>query len=445
MTRDECDNVEGAAGAGSQDGASEDGTSRDGISQDAVPGMPVSRCKVLESCKGCPWIDMSYPDQLAAKQRKLAELFGCWCEPEPIVGLDEPCGYRNKFMVPFSQSATGTSFFGLYGEYPGVMQDASGDTSSSMSHRLLDADACEAIDPSTKPVLKTLVELMHPEFRVQVSSGSVGGRSPYDGLVRHAVVRGTCNTSQIMVTLVCNEPLFDGQSDFVHQLRARHPEVASVVQNVNTGAACDVFGQGEQVLFGPGFIEDRLCGCDLRLSSRAFYQNNRKLTERLYEMAIAMVELAPGETILDVFCGVGAIGIIAAKRYGCSLLGVERNEVSVNDARANAKAAGLRNARFFCADATEFVMTLDEDIDVVFCDPPRKGMTRELLLALCGIHARSIVYVSCNPTTLRRDLDVLLENGWRLQRLCAVDMFPHSPHIECVALLGNTRERKEDR
>lgn len=378
---------------------------------------------------------MPYPSQLAAKQHRLEELFGCWCETEPIVGLDEPHGYRSKLMVPFSQSATGTSFFGLYGTCPGVSQNASDDVSSPIS-RILDADACEAIDPRTKPVLKSLVKLMHPELYGRSSAGAAEDKSPYDGLMRHAVIRSTCNTSQIMVTLVCEEPLFDSQDGFVRTLHECHPEVTSIVQNVNTGPACEMFGEDEKVLFGPGFIEDSLCGCDFHLSSRAFYQNNRLLTERLYERAVELAAPKAGETILDVCCGIGTIGIIAATRGGCSLLGVERNAVSVTDARINARISGLEDARFFCADAMKFVVSLDKDVDIIFCDPPRKGMTKELLLALCRFHARNIVYVSCNPTTLHRDLEILMENGWGLQRICAVDMFPHTPHIEAVALLG---------
>lgn len=237
-----------------------------------------------------------------------------------------------------------------------------------------------------------------------------------------------------MVTLVCDEPVFSPDDAFVRELLGRCPEVTTVVQNVNDGPASAVFGAHDEVLHGPGYLEDVLCGCRLRLAPRAFYQNNRTLTERLYEEAVGMADLGPSDIVLDAYCGIGTIGIVAARRSGCALIGVESNDVALGDARHNARINGIGKASFFCADAAE--LTLDRHVDVAFLDPPRKGADPRFLRMLSEAGPRSIVYISCNPHTQKRDIALLREDGWKPMALRAVDMFPHTPHVETVVLMS---------
>ena len=210
------------------------------------------------------------------------------------------------------------------------------------------------------------------------------------------------------------------------------------MQNVNDRRTSMVLGDREKVLYGPGTITDLLCGCKFRISAKSFYQINPTQTEVLYNTAMDFAELTGKEKVLDAYCGIGTIGLVAAKRGAGQVLGVEVNPDAVKDAIQNAKENGMKNAWFTCGDAGEFLEEAalqGEKWDVVFMDPPRAGASKEFLTALCACGPKRVVYISCDPETLSRDLGILKANHYQIEKIQPVDMFPHTQHIECVVRL----------
>ena len=208
--------------------------------------------------------------------------------------------------------------------------------------------------------------------------------------------------------------------------------------NTNTERTSVILGKEEKVLFGPGYIEDDLCGCRFRISSSSFYQTNPIAAEALYELAVEMADLRSSDRIGDAYCGTGTIGIVAAKASGAELVGIERNGEAVKDAEVNAQINGIDNATFVTADAgSEFARMArrGEELDVVFMDPPRAGSSQAFLANLSRLGPRRVVYISCEPKTQLQDIKHLVRNGYRVKRICPVDMFPHTDHIENVVLL----------
>ena len=258
------------------------------------------------------------------------------------------------------------------------------------------------------------------------------------GFLRHVLVRRSFSTGELMVVLVAATPRFPLQKPFLKALLERHPEITTVVLNVNDAFTPLVLGKRETVLYGPGYIEDELCGLRFRISPASFYQVNPAQTERLYETAMDFAGLTGRERVLDAYCGTGTIGLVASRRCA-SVAGVELNRDAVRDAIANAKRNGIKNAWFTCADAGRFMAGAaaeGEGCDVVFMDPPRAGASEEFLSALLSLAPPRVVYISCDPGTLARDLAVLKKGPYRAGRIQPVDMFPHTEHIECVVKLS---------
>lgn len=244
-----------------------------------------------------------------------------------------------------------------------------------------------------------------------------------------------------MVILVLRSPILPSKNHFVEALRKEHPQITTVVVNVNDKRTSMVLGDKEQVIYGPGYIEDELCGKTFKISPKSFYQVNPAQTEILYQKAVEFASLSGKETVLDAYCGTGTIGMIAADKAG-KCIGVELNKDAVRDAIAGAKRNGIANIRFYQADAGEFMEELAgsrEKVDVVLMDPPRTGSSEQFLSSLTKLGPKKVVYVSCNPETLARDLKFLCGKGYRMQRGVAVDMFPFTRGIECVCLLGRVK------
>ena len=241
-----------------------------------------------------------------------------------------------------------------------------------------------------------------------------------------------------MVVLVTGSPIFPSKNNFVKALRKSHPEITTVVLNVNDRQTSMVLGDREKPIFGPGFIKDRLCGCMFRISPKSFYQVNPVQTEILYQTAIDYAGLTGKETVIDAYCGIGTIGLIAAKKAG-KVIGVELNKDAVKDARINAKENKITNAAFYQGDAGRFMVEMaakGEKADVVFMDPPRSGSTEEFMDAVAILNPDRVVYVSCNPETLARDLAYFKKKGYRAEKAWAVDQFPATSHVETVCLLS---------
>ena len=242
---------------------------------------------------------------------------------------------------------------------------------------------------------------------------------------------------QVLAVLVTASPVLPGAKAFGKRVRQLCPKITTFIQNINERSTSAVLGYKEKILYGKGYIQDTLCGIRFRISGSSFYQINPVQTEILYRTAIEAAELDKNQTVLDAYCGVGTIGLSAASRAK-KVIGVERNKSAVRCAWENAKENGIQNVRFLCADATDFIRKMaarGERVDVVFMDPPRAGSTPEFLQAVSAMRPEKIVYVSCNPETQKRDLELLTKEGWQVKLIQGVDMFPHTEGIETVVSL----------
>lgn len=386
------------------------------------------QCPVFRKCGGCQLQNMSYQRQLQWKQQLCQRLLGSFGKLEPILGMECPYHYRNKVQAAFAWDKRGGRIVS------GVYQ--------SGTHRVVSVDSCLTEDKKADEIIVSVRRLLKA-FKLR----------PYDedagrGFLRHVLVKRGFGTDEIMVVLVTGTPVFTAKNHFLDELLKLHPEITTVVQNVNNGRTSMVLGKNEKVLYGPGFITDLLCGCKFRISAKSFYQINPLQTQVLYGKAMEFAELTGKEKVLDAYCGIGTIGIVAAKSGAGSVLGVEVNRDAVKDAIANARENGVKNCYFTCGDAGEFMeeaALAGERFDVVFLDPPRAGASREFLTALCSLAPRRVVYISCNPETLSRDLSFLRANGYRAQKLQPVDMFPHTRHIETVVMLSRKNPEPKGR
>lgn len=374
-------------------------------------------CPKRKQCGGCQLMHLPYAEQLARKQSQLERLLGRYGHVEPILGMDRPYHYRGKVQAAFGTDGRGRIISGVY---------------QSGSHRIVSVDDCLLEDETADRIIVDIRRMM-PDFKM----------TAYDerrasGFLRHVLVRRSFSTGEVMVVLVAATPVFPLRKPFLKALLERHPEITTVVLNINDKFTPLVLGKKETVLCGPGYIEDELCSLRFRISPASFYQVNPAQTGRLYETAIGFAGLTGRERVLDAYCGTGTIGLAAAA-HCAAVAGVELNRDAVRDAIANAKRNGIKNAWFTCADAGEFMARsarAGEGCDVVFMDPPRAGSDAKFLSALLTLAPPRVVYISCDPETLARDLGVLTSGGYRAERIQPVDMFPHTEHIETAVRLS---------
>ena len=373
-------------------------------------------CPHAKQCGGCQLQHVPYAQQLAQKQRRVRELLGGFGPVLPILGMEEPKHYRNKVTAAFALDRNRKIVSGIY--QPG-------------SHAVVPVDSC-LIEDETADAIIVDIRRMLPDFRIKVFDERSG-----TGWLRHVLVRRGFATRQALVVLVAVSPIFPLQKPFVQKLRELHPEVRSVVLNINDRVTPVVLGTREKVLYGEGAIEDILCGYRFRISPRSFYQINPVQTEKLYRTALDFAELTGAETVLDAYCGIGTIGITASGRAK-QVIGVELNRDAVADAIVNARLNGIKNCWFTAGDAGEYMEQMARDgmrPDLVFLDPPRAGSDERFLSSLLRCAPKKVVYVSCDPETLARDLGTLTKGGYRVRKSQPVDMFPYTRHIECVCQL----------
>ena len=387
-----------------------------------VPAAPSqgagAPCPVYRKCGGCQLQNLSYPRQLAWKQDRCQKLLGKFGKVSPILGMETPYHYRNKVQAAFAyDKRRGRIVSGVY---------------QSSTHKIVPVDSCQTEDETADRIIVSIRGLLR-DFKLQAYDENTGR-----GFLRHVLVKRGFATGQVMVVLVTGTPVFTAKKHFVAKLRELHPEITTILQNVNDKRTSLVLGEREKVLYGPGYIVDELCGCRFRISAKSFYQINPVQTEVLYSKAMEFAELTGKEKVLDAYCGIGTIGLVAAKHGAGQVLGVELNPDAVKDAIQNAKENAMKNAWFTRGDAGEFLAQAaqeGEGWDVVFMDPPRAGASGEFLTALAACAPRRVVYISCDPETLSRDLGVLQANHYRIEQIQPVDMFPHTQHIECVVKL----------
>ena len=376
----------------------------------------IQSCPHAKKCGGCQLQHLPYERQLHQKQRRVQELLGGFGPVLPILGMEEPTHYRNKVTAAFALDRNRKIVSGIY--QPG-------------SHAVVPVDSC-LIEDETADLIIVDIRSMLPAFKIKVFDERSG-----TGWLRHVLVRRGFATGEVLVVLVVVSPIFPTQKPFVKALREKHPEITSIVLNINERFTPVVLGTREKVLYGEGFIEDVLCDHRFRISPRSFYQINPVQTEKLYRTAVDFAGLTGKETVLDAYCGIGTIGITASDRAK-QVIGVELNRDAVADAIANARLNGIKNCWFTAGDAGEYMEQMVRDgmrLDLVFLDPPRAGSDERFLFSLLRAAPKKAVYVSCDPETLARDLGVLTKGGYKVQKSQPVDMFPYTKHCEAVCKL----------
>lgn len=380
-----------------------------------------SKCPVSRTCGGCQLLDMPYEKQLEQKQKHLEKLLKPYCHVAPIIGMENPYHYRNKVHAVFDHDKKGNPVSGVY---------------EVNSHRVVPVENCMIEDQKADEIIGTIRGMLK-SFKIRTYDEDTGY-----GLLRHVLIRRGFATGEVMVVLVTASPIFPSKNNFVKALREKHPEITTIIQNVNGRDTSMVLGDKEHVLFGKGFIEDILCGCRFHISSKSFYQVNPVQTEILYNKAIEAAGLTGKERVVDAYCGIGTIGIVASK-HAKEVIGVELNRDAVRDAVENAKINGIKNVKFFCNDAGKFMVNMAEDgehVDVVFMDPPRSGSTEEFIDSVVKVKAERVVYVSCGPETLVRDLEYFRKKGYEAKMGWGVDLFPATEHCESIVLLQSKDE-----
>ena len=376
-----------------------------------------SPCPYAARCGGCSSVHIPYPEQLKRKQAGIEKLLAGICPVEPILGMEHPWHYRNKV-----HAVIGTDFKTKQ-PISGVYQRG--------THRVVPVQGCLIEDERADRIIQTIVGMI-PRYKLRIYN-----ENTHRGFLRHVLVRTGHITGQIMVVLVTTASEFPGGKAFVQELTEKHPEITTVVLNVNQKETSMVLGTRDYPLYGPGYMEDELCGKRFRISPQSFYQVNARQTELLYQTALACAGFTGSETLLDAYCGTGTIGLCAADRVK-RLIGVELNADAVRDAKVNAKLNRTANADFICEDAGRFMVKMAREnlpLDVLIMDPPRSGSDQRFLTSVLTCKPKTIVYVSCNPETLARDAKVLVKGGYRAVKAIPVDMFPHTEHCECVMKL----------
>lgn len=374
-------------------------------------------CSVSRKCGGCQLMNMTYHEQLKFKQAKVVKLLGSFHRVNEIIGMKTPFHYRNKVQAAFGRTRGGEIISGVY---------------QSSTHNIVKTDACFIEDKKADEIILTIRKLVK-DFKLTVYDERRG-----NGFLRHVLVKRGFATNEVMVVLVTGTSVFPSKNNFIKELLKIHPEITTIVQNINNKFTSMVLGDKENILHGKGYIEDVLCGCTFRISPKSFYQINPVQTEILYGKAIEFAGLTGKEKVIDAYCGIGTIGIVASENAG-QVIGCELNPDAIKDAKINAKINEIENIEFVCADAGEFMLGMkeqNEKCDVLFMDPPRAGSDKRFLSCAVSLSPEKIVYISCNPETQQRDLFYLIKNGYKVKRIQPVDMFPYTAHVETVVLLS---------
>ena len=377
----------------------------------------VKICPAAGKCGACAFLGISYEEQLKRKTDTVRGLLGSYGKVSFCEGCGQPFAYRNKTHAVLGKKKDGSIISGTY---------------QAGSHILVPVDFCRIENQDADRIIADMKKLL-TSFKMKIYDEDTG-----KGLFRHILIRTAHATGQIMVVLVLSSPILPSKNNFMKALLKLHPEINTIVLNINNAHTSMVLGEKEIVLYGKGYIEDILGGVRFRISSRSFYQVNSPQAEKLYEKALELAGLTGRERVIDAYCGIGTISLLAAGKAG-EVFGVEVNPDAVRDAIRNAKANGIKNARFFLEDAGEFMEQLaaeGEEADVVITDPPRSGCSEQFLKSLVRLRPAKVIYISCNPQTQARDLKYLTSQGYRAETICPYDKFPQTEDIETVVLLS---------
>ena len=387
------------------------------------PSRVLAGCEIYQKCGGCCLRHISYEAELDAKRGFVADamrrLGGLRAEVLPTLASPQPERYRNKVQYPLYQDENGEVHAGFF---------------ASRSHRVIPCQDCLLQPELLNQIARDACALL-TRYHIPVYS-----EEQHRGFARHIYLRHAVTTGEVLFCLVANGRTMPHQQDFCRELCARHPQIRSIVLNVNTQKTNVILGRECIPWIGPGVLADEMAGVPVELSPLSFYQVNTLGAGLLYRQAREFAGLTGSETLLDLYCGAGTIGLSMAD--ACArLIGVEIVPEAIADAQRNARRMGVHHAEFYCADAQKAARMLREQglaPDVVILDPPRKGCTEETLAHVCAMGPRRIVMVSCNPATAARDAAWLSCQGYTVQKIQPVDMFPRTKHVECVLLLERT-------
>ncbi len=375
-------------------------------------------CPVAKLCGGCDFWHMDYAEECRLKadrvRQALNRIGGESIENISILSAPSLTGYRNKAVYPVG-SKNGKAYAGFF---------------RAGTHKIVENEGCLILFPQADMVKNTVISFLN-RHRIPAYD-----EFTHTGLVRHIFVRRGWVSGEILVCLTVNGRKLPHHAELTEKLQ-EIPGFRTLVLSVNTKEGNSVLGDEELLLYGPGYIEDTLCGLTFRLSAKSFYQVNHPQAQRLYEAAIHQAGITKDDLVLDLYCGVGTITLCMAKQAK-KVIGVEVVEAAVRDAKENAQRNGINNAEFFCGDAGKAALELEQQgirPDVIVVDPPRKGLNSDTIEALHRMAPPKIVYVSCDPATLARDVALLKEKGYRLISAQAADLFPRCAHVETICLL----------
>ena len=376
------------------------------------------QCPVAKLCGGCDFWHMDYEEETRLKADRvktcLNRLAGEQFEEIPILAAPAQCGYRNKAQYPVA-SKKGRVYAGFF---------------RAGTHEVVENSRCLILPEETDRVKDAVIDYAN-QYRV-----SAYDEAAHTGLLRHIYVRRGAVSGQVLVCLVVNGRKLPHVPELVARLQ-KIPGFTTLVLSVNTKKGNAVLGDEFLTLYGPGYIEDTLCGLNFRLSPRSFYQVNHAQAQRLYQAAIQLADISKEDLVLDLYCGVGTITLSMAGAAG-KVMGVEVVPQAIEDAKDNAKRNGIGNAEFFCGDAGAAALALEAKgihPDVITVDPPRKGLSANTIEAVTRMNPKRLVYISCDPATLARDVSLLKARGFRVEKAMAADLFPRCAHVESIVLL----------
>lgn len=374
-------------------------------------------CSIFEKCGGCVFRHISYDCESKLKERIVSDAINKiakvnYVPVNSILSASDVYRYRNKAIFPI-RKIKGKVKFGFF---------------ALNSHRIVPCGDCVLHPKEFFDILASIVSW------IEKMDVSVYDEKTHIGLIRNVYIRKGFATDEIMVCVVINGKKLPHASDLVTKLKRSVANIKSVLINFNTKKTNVVLGDICETIFGQDYIEDELCGLKFRISPKSFYQINHEQTEVLYDIVRKFANVSQDQTVLDLYCGIGTIGLTLAG--SCEkLVGVEMIPDAIANAKVNARLNGVTNAKFVCADAADFIKEI-EKVDMIVLDPPRKGCAKDVLTTIANRGIEKIVYVSCNPATLARDVKILYDKGYELKKVQPVDMFPRTGHVEVVVLIS---------
>lgn len=377
-------------------------------------------CKTYKRCGGCKLRHINYPETLEMKQEKVQNLVNKMLKKKTTVketiGMEKPFYYRNKLQYPLGLDKNENPIMGVFAE---------------RTHEIIPVQTCKIQNPISEQIAKYIYEYIL-KHHISVYNEKIG-----KGVLRHIVIKIGIKTNEIMCVLVANEKNIPTERNLVKELTTKFPNIKTIVKNYNPKNTNVILGKENTILYGDGYITDKLGEYTFKISTLSFYQINPIQTEKLYNLGIEKADLTGNEIVLDLYCGIGTIGIFASKKAK-KVYGIEIIEQAIEDAKENAKINHIKNIEFHVGDVEKVLgLILEKEKvkpDVIFVDPPRKGLDNTTVENILKVKPKKIVYISCNPATLMRDLS-RMEEAYDIKEITPVDMFPYTSHVECCALL----------